>query len=340
MPTNVNVNRQPVATGTIFTMDTSGSMESHLVDTACAAKAFTDAASVGGAMWSVGTMTMDMSQSVNYGTGTFTAPTLASVSGACTTVACMCPSNAANGGSCQFTDNGKMVNSSDPNAVETLKQHMILGTYQQTGDEETLERAMYYVWGLWKQGKKTEVGMVFAISDEEIDSDGETCALNAKRPMQLAQFREAMGPAFNPPLPDPALNCIDNLANWYVYFFRYANVLVHVLVDVTGQNEKGVGYMKVAMGTGGKIGDLFDCTTYPAFFGSTGTTSATLSTNICFPQAIMSPATIKVTYTEGGVMTPVPRSATEGWEYDAALKCIVFSGTWKTRYGNFAVQYQ
>jgi hypothetical protein len=281
---------------------------------------------------------MDMVPWTNTTTGAMTMPGLATTVGTCSSLTCQCPGTAS-GAACNFTEGGKMINSTDPTAVELLKQRLVLGTFQQTGNEEAgLEKAMNYIVGLWKLGRRNELGMVFVVSDEEADSDQETCTLQRLRGAQLPQFRDALGAGFTPPANNPALSCQDNLIAFYKYFYGYVNVQVHALVDTTGANELSRIYMEVARATGGQVANLFACQGFNDFFSKAGTNSATLSTNICFPQAL-DPTKVKVTYTEGGRSDLVPQSAADGWQYDAALKCVVFTGSWTQKYGNYRVTY-
>jgi hypothetical protein len=251
---------------------------------------------------------------------------------------CSCPLSASTTQPCTFAPGGNSIQSTDPDAILRLKELLVQGSNEDSNNDEAgLEKAFLYVLGEWKAGRKDSVGQVVAISDEEANDDNRICGLQASRATFVPYYQSILGAAFNPPANTGVCNA--DLTAFYIYAFKYLNVQVNALCDIDGSvNEISKIYPAVAAATGGHVASIGDCAGFTSFFTKVGTNTATLSTNVCFPQPI-DPSTLKVTYTANGASQPVPPSATDGWTYDAALKCIVFHGTWEKAYGNYQLSF-
>ncbi len=329
-PPDLDLERAVKNTGLIMTVDTSSSMTNKQAYSACAADAFIRATA--GAEWSAGVMTQDITRVPGYqaGNGAGGAPPLLQVSGSCTPAAsCSCGGNYT-GDICRFSPGGSMISSKDPNALDALRRLVVQGSNEASDiDEAGLEKAFLYVMGLYREGRGAEVSQVVAISDEPADSDEKVCPIQSKR--DIAGIQAVLGDGFQPPANTG--NCSNDLIAFYSYFFEFVNVRVNALV-ATG--EAGRIYTAVANATEGTVASLFECSAFEQFWNEVGATTTTLSTQLCFPNSV-DPAATTLVYTENGANTEVPKSATEGWTYDAALRCIVLHGSWESKYGSFHV---
>lgn len=329
-PADLDLQREVKNTGLIMTIDTSSSMTNKQAYSACAADAFIRATE--GAEWSAGVMTQDITRVPGYrdGNGAGGIPPLLQVAGSCTPAAtCSCGGD-YRGDICKFSPGGAMISSKDPNALDDLRRLVVQGSNEASDiDEAGLEKAFLYVMGLYREGRGAEVSQVVAISDESADSDGKVCNIQSRR--DIDGIRAVLGEAFQPPANTG--NCERDLIAFYSYFFKFVNVRVNALVS---PGDAGRIYTEVANATQGTVASLFECAAFVQFWTEVGATTTTLSTQLCFENSV-DPEATTLTWTEGGANVVVPKSETDGWTYDASLRCIVLHGSWESKYGAFHV---
>ena len=338
-----------------FVVDNSGSMVDNQMASACAMESFFDAASANGGSYRTGVLTTDMlgDQSAPGGTydsvGNFVAPPeLVQMDGACNTVvACEANCEATVTEICEVQLGGDYVANDEPGS-EALLQQLIVQGDDGSAKEGGLEQAFQLYAEQERQAtfdydspKETVV-----ISDEDaaayypVAGRGEVPWLC---PFDSVDRHTESIPSFDPPTPvNTDASCIDDLIDFYVYYFTSRNIIVHGLLYTddcaAGSTEKaGVVYQAVIEATGGHVESICHCEDFGAFFANVGESTSTLSTELCFAGSLPDPSTIQVVFVDTDEL--VPASATDGWTLEPDLNCIVMNGSWAQRYGTFRIEY-
>jgi hypothetical protein len=344
--------RKVSAVEVMFVVDNSSSMQDNQMASACALDSFFNAAGKNGAKYETGVLTTDLLCDVSKCTATYSEngkytnpPTPVSLSGTCSaTVSCSansCEGASTTGQTCQFSDNGKLVPSDDKNSQDQLRKLVVQGE-KGSHREGGLEKAFQYFADQERKGTfdANTSREIVVISDEEANADDFLCPFNAVD-------RNTSGiKNFSPPTPkNTRESCIQDLIDFYSYYFKSRNVIVHGLLytkDCTnsGAEETGTIYEAVIKATGGHEDSICACTNFDKFFDDVGKSTSTLSTELCFASALPDPNTIEVQYVDpSGTKKTVPQSAQDGWTLDANLKCLVMNGSWKDVYGKFHIVY-
>jgi hypothetical protein len=352
-PTSFDAERKIQAVDVVFVVDNSLSMQDNQMASACALDSFFNAAGKNGAKYDTGVMTTDMVCEKSSCTPVYSRTekkyvnpsTLVSVDGTCaSSVSCSsnsCQNPDLNGQVCHFGESGKLVPSDDTNAQQQLQQLIVQG-----------DKGSQYEGGLEKsfqlfaeQERKGTFDIntpkeIIVISDENADADNFLCPFNSVD-------RNTSGiPNFTPPTPtNTSASCKQDLTDFYTYYFKTRNVIVHGLLytDDCSNNsteETGSIYQAVIKATGGHEGSICHCEDFNSFFDDVGKSTSTLSTELCFSGALPDPSTIQVVHVDkSGAEKTVPQSAQDGWTLDQSLKCLVMNGSWKDQYGKFHIVY-
>ncbi|MBK8012769.1 MAG: hypothetical protein IPK13_15565 [Deltaproteobacteria bacterium] len=351
-----DLERQPVDVSVLFLIDNSGSMADDQMAATCAISDFFDAAGQKGASYRTGVISTNLfGLPADYGictdrfptyarTGAFVkAPSLLGLQGSCGLgLTCDCPGTGAEPSQvCAFNDQGTWLSSSDPASQDTLRKLIIQGDGCY-GYEAGLERAFQFFAEMERQGTfNTETPYeVVVISDEDPYAEGLIC------PFDKLQRNTAGIPNFAPPATTNTLaSCASDLKAFYKYYFTSRKITIHGIHWMQGchrdsQEDLPDGYQDLITATGGEIVSICECNAFPDFFSKVGSRTADLSTSLCLAEGVdPDPATIEVTYTENNASEPVPESATDGWTLDADRNCLVFSGSWGDRHGDYHVEY-
>jgi hypothetical protein len=338
----------------LFMIDNSNSMKDNQMAASCALESFFSSAGKNGAKYDTGVATTDLlcdkaskCTPVYSGGGEYINPaSLVSLSGTCTS-ALSCRANAqcedfdANAKICDFSGDGKMVSTGDAASKELLGKLIVQGG-QGSPEEGGLEKAFLLFAEQERKGTfdKNTRREIVVISDENADADGFLC------PFKSVKRNTSGIPGFNPPTPkNTEDSCAQDLIDFYSYYFKTRNVVVHGLLftsDCTTGNgeEAGAIYSAVIKATGGHEESICACDKFGGFFDKVGDSTSTLSTELCFPGALPDPSTIKVVYVNpSGGEEAVPQSAQDGWTLDAKLNCVIMNGSWKDRFGKFRMDY-
>jgi hypothetical protein len=349
----MDMNREIKDVSVLFVIDNSPSMADDQMATACAMDSYFAEASANSASYQTGVITTDM---LGYEPGTTVTyddsgnlvqpPSLVGLNGSCDAVLqCTCGTGVTPSADdiqvCNFKNPGSWIETNTADGQKQLKQEVVQGDHG-SRYEGGLEQAFQFFAAMEKNGTFASSGPyeVVVISDENADADDFLCPFNAVD-------RNTTGiPNFNPPTPQNLdSTCQSDLTAFYLYYFTSRNIMVHGLLYTTdcaheSIEEIGEIYLAVIQATGGAWASICHCENYEDFFTHVGQSTSTLSTSLCFNGENVDPNTLIVTYTEGGASQEVPRSDNEGWSFDAGTSCIVFHGTWQSRYGSYHVEYQ
>ncbi|MCB9655391.1 MAG: hypothetical protein H6729_14825 [Deltaproteobacteria bacterium] len=352
-----DLERQPVDVSVLFVIDNSGSMADDQMAATCAINDFFDAAGQKGASYRTGVISTNLFglsagsglctdlYPTNTRSGTFVkAPSLLGIQGSCGLgLTCACPQDplARPSQMCSFNDQGSWLASSDPASQDTLRKLIIQGDHCY-GYEAGLERAFQFFAEMERRGTfSTETPYeVVVISDEDPYAEGSICPFN-----KLDRNTSGI-PNFNPPATTNTIaSCANDLKAFYKYYFTTRQITIHGIHWMAGCHKDSDedlpdGYEDLVTATGGEIVSICECGAFPDFFTRVGSRTADLSTSLCLAEGVdPDPETIQVTYTENNASEPVPESTTDGWTLDAGRNCLVFSGSWGDRHGDYHVEY-
>ena len=354
---HIELEREIREVDVLFVVDNSWSMEDDQMASYCAMDKFLDAASAHGAQFDTGVINTDLAHPTTGLLGI-------SNPGSCELALADCecgpngqlPTPPSGFDACNFNQNGDWIDTSDPANWDLLKKTIVQGEERECGCEGGLQQAFRLFAKMEIDGKFHGPYQTVVISDEDADGD------NA-RERYLCPFTEAIDKnlrdqlvnspfGFNPPKPTGTLqSCKDDLAEFYSYYFKSREIMVHGLIydeACGGSSTEKIGqiYIDVIQATNGHQSSICDCNAFSSFMEQVGDTTSDMSTQLC----IEDPAIVQkivnnldrvvLHYTEDGGDQIVTRSDTNGWRFDTNTNCFILSGTWRDKMGSFMVDYK